>query len=175
MSKATPARVARELREAQAIELRRSGATYEQIATALGLANKGAAYKIVKRVLEHARESAAEDANFLRDLHNRRIENAIFRISGSVNNGNLTAVDKLCRLLERQAKMNGLDAPTRLAPVLPPGMAQPQDPNAPPGQELPEGAYVSGLIAIVPARLPSVESWAAQYSPTKTTEPSPEA
>ncbi len=163
---ASPTKVERELRRQQAMSLRVGGATFEQIGQALKI-TKASAYKLVMRTLEDTRVKTAQDAAALKDLANARIEDAIFRISRQVQAGNLGAVDRLIRLLDRQARLNGLDAPYTFAAELPPGVAPSGD-----GGEV-EGAIVSGLIAIVPAKVATPEAWAAKYSPTKTTEPTP--
>lgn len=164
----TPSATQKAMRRQRAVEMRIGGATFEQIGRALGT-SRASAYKLVMRTLADTRAQTADDSEHLRDLANARIENAIQRINPEVEKGNLGAVDKLVKLLDRQARLNGLDAPTKIAPQLPAGMMPPGTGNADVG-ELPDGVIVGGFMAIVPAKVATPEAWAAKYSPTKITE-----
>jgi DNA-binding CsgD family transcriptional regulator len=125
-------------REVRALELRRSGATYDQIADRLNISEAGAR-KIVKRVLERHTQEAAGDVRKLEadrlDMLQVTALNVLRRqhyvVSGGkvvyntpgegqasvplVDDGpTLAAIRTLVTIQERRAKLLGLDAPTKV-------------------------------------------------------------
>lgn len=121
-------------RDHQAVEMRRRGASYRQIATALGMRSPSSAYDAVERALTSAqREANAE----VRQLEIDRLDDLRVRcwqVLGKqhlmVNQGRvmthpttgevltddmprLQAIDRLLKISERYAKLLGLDAPLR--------------------------------------------------------------
>lgn len=97
-------------RQAQALELRQGGATFEQIATAMGLSQKGAAKQLVERALEKFEIEAARNVVRL-DL--ARLDEFIMRCTHDLRqNGNLSQIDRLMRIMEfryRLLRINGED------------------------------------------------------------------
>lgn len=98
-------------RAAQAIELRIAGYTYAAIADSVGYAHASAAQKAVVRALAAEEEAQKGDRQRLRDMHNLRIERLIRAAWTPALKGDVKAVTAIRGLLERQAKLNGLDAP----------------------------------------------------------------
>lgn len=99
-------------RAAQAVELRIAGYTYARIAAALQFANPSSAKKAVDRALSAETESQVKARDALRKLHNLRIERLIQGLwSAAATKGDVKAAAAIKGLLERQAKLNGLDAP----------------------------------------------------------------
>mgnify|MGYP000884396735 CR=1 FL=1 len=92
-------------RRLQALELRKSGATFEQIGTALGVA-KGSAYKMVAKAL---REREIPHVDELRKLEAERLDSLQFNLWTRARNGELGAIDRVVKILERRAKLLGLD------------------------------------------------------------------
>ena len=99
-------------REKKAFALRMAGATYEQIGAQLGVTT-GAAYKMVKRVLERTRRETDELADELRRLEVERLDALTLTLWKQATAGNFGAVDRVLRVMERRARLLGLDAPTK--------------------------------------------------------------
>lgn len=92
-------------RARQAVELRCSGMTYEQIAERLGV-NKSTAYRLVETTLERTLE---EPAGHLRELEAARLDALQRAVWAKAIKGDLWAVDRALRLSEQRSKLLGLD------------------------------------------------------------------
>lgn len=105
-------------RRAQAVRLRRDGATYEQIAELAGYSDKSTARKAVLRAF---RQVEVESVTELRELENRRLDADETVLRTIIANGalkpetRLKAIDSRTRLSARRSRMNGLDAPVQVA------------------------------------------------------------
>jgi hypothetical protein len=99
-------------RDAEAVGLRRSGATYEEIATRLGLANKSVAYKMVQRGLARWHGPPAEE---LRALELERLEQVGARLWPLIDceAPDLQALGAYLRVADQRARLAGLYAPSR--------------------------------------------------------------
>jgi len=99
-------------KERQAVELRRAGATYEEIARAIGYATAQGAWlaynRAMKRTLVEAgtEEIRQTEADRLDRLHRALWPQAIA--------GDVKAITSILRLMERRARLLGLDAPTKI-------------------------------------------------------------
>lgn len=94
----------------QALALRKTGATYEQIAAHLGYSNRQSANRAVLRLLAaHEAENVAD----LRTLENMRLDDLLFAVYKAAKSGDLGAIDRALRIMERRAKLLGLDAPVK--------------------------------------------------------------
>lgn len=94
----------------RALKLRLAGATYQDIGTTMGV-NKST----VKRWIDKAIDGVdKENAKALIALENMRLDMAQRAIMPAVVNGQLGAVDRLVKIMERRARLNGLDAPQRV-------------------------------------------------------------
>ncbi len=71
------------------------------------------AYKDFSRELKRRQEENAETAEHLRDLQQVRIERMLRGLWEKAITGDEAAVDKALKLLQRQAKLFGLDEPER--------------------------------------------------------------
>lgn len=100
-------------RWAEALTLRRGGATYEQIAKAVGYADTSGAYKAVMKAL---RETLAEPAEELRTLELQRLDRLFLEAwklsTAEATNPELRlkSIDRCQRLSESRRKLLGLDA-----------------------------------------------------------------
>jgi predicted DNA-binding protein (UPF0251 family) len=112
-SKVSPARVIALEREKRALELRRMGYRYDQIAEALGI-SQNTAWNAVQRAFKRACCLVDEEARVQRELDLQRLDAALAAIWPKVRQGNTAAVDRLVRLLERRSRLLGLDAPTEV-------------------------------------------------------------
>lgn len=106
-------------RQRQAVELRRAGASYEQIARQLEYRGKSGAFAAVRAALKKA---VVEEVDELRTLEQERLDLAQAAIWVQVRNGNLGAIDRFLRIQDRRARLLGLDAPMKVAPTTPDGM-----------------------------------------------------
>jgi uncharacterized protein YegP (UPF0339 family) len=94
----------------QAMQLRLAGATYEAIAQAVGYSSRQAAY----RAIERARlETLREPADALREMELMRLERLQQGVWPAAIKGDHGAVDRVLRIMERRAKLLGLDAPVK--------------------------------------------------------------
>jgi hypothetical protein len=105
-SKSSPRRVSAKLRQAQAIQLRIAGLTFEAIKTAVGYRSKQAAYDAVKRGLKQVVETPAAE---LRDLDLQRLDAMLRAIWPRALAGELRAMDRVLKILESRARLLGLN------------------------------------------------------------------
>jgi hypothetical protein len=106
----------------QAIALRKDGSTYEEIGKTLGISGQRA-HKIVTSELTRIREKTAEETDILRTLELQRLDSLFQTCYKQAQKGNMPAVDRCVRIMERRAKLLGLDMPTKIAPTGPDGNA----------------------------------------------------
>lgn len=115
------------LREIRAVQLRAAGAGFDQIATALGYANRSGAYKAVRRALQRWGSEAVEELRVLELARLDQITQKLWpQILGAPakDNGDGTqapprepdqkAMDLYLKVSGRRAKLLGLDMPITL-------------------------------------------------------------
>jgi len=107
-------------REAKALELRKAGATYAMIAERVEMSESGTR-QAVTRVLQRLIGAATESAEEVRRLELERLDAMLLTIAPQIRGGNLGAIDRALRIMERRAKMLGNDAPSKVAPTTPDG------------------------------------------------------
>lgn len=98
-------------KEAQVLELRKAGWTFERIAERLGYAQKSGAWKAYDRALTATLQEPADE---LRHLERERIDalfNAMYEVA--VTKGSARHAEIALKAMERRAKLMGLDAPER--------------------------------------------------------------
>jgi len=112
-----------------ALELRASGASYEQIGKSLNPpVSAPRAWKIVQKGLQTGRERMAETAQNLIQLQLNRLNR--YRLKLEPNASDPTVVSTLVRVMERECKLMGIDAPTKIAETMPDGSPiQTQEPS----------------------------------------------
>jgi len=101
-------------RVAQALELRRAGKSYPEIGAALGVA-KSHAHRLVAEGMEEAREQVTTEALQLRAEEVSRLDAMLQGLWPAARKGGVTAVDRVLKIMERRARLLGLDSPTRSA------------------------------------------------------------
>lgn len=112
---ATSAAKARKLeRQAKALELRRAGLGYVEIAAKIGV-GKSQAHRLVQEGLRNAREQIDSEAADLKAEDLSRLDGLLATLWPAARSGALGAVDRVIKILERRAKLLGLDAPVKLA------------------------------------------------------------
>ena len=131
-----PKRIEVAQRRQRAIELRRTGHTYQQIADELGYSNRGSAHRDIARAVADARADLAKDANEYRKEQTRELEamqavawEALSSLGVHVSNTGdgdvitteiddpelaLKGLDRLVKIQARIAALNGLDAPAKV-------------------------------------------------------------
>lgn len=95
---------ARRERCARALQLREQGATYEQIASTLGI-SRTQAYNDVQDSL---REITRDDADAVLDMELRRLDRLWQVVYRDALEGNLKAVDRAISIHDRRARLFGL-------------------------------------------------------------------
>jgi transposase-like protein len=101
-------------RQQAALELRRAGQDFREIARRVGC-SKSAAHRYVKAALEGAIEQIATEATELKAEEISRLDGMLAGLWGDARKGDVAAVDRVLRIMERRSKLLGLDAPVKLA------------------------------------------------------------
>jgi hypothetical protein len=94
------------------LEMRRSGFSSQQIADNLGIEWEDAV-PIIREVMDGIVSATTENVASGRALDLLRIDEAIKAVSPAADMGDPKSIDALMKLLDRRAKLAGLDAPTR--------------------------------------------------------------
>jgi preprotein translocase subunit SecD len=111
--------------EAQCLQLRASGLSFREIACELSVA-PSTAFKAVARGLAAANERNVEEAASLRDLEVMRLDEMQAALwEQAVDECDTRAIDRVLRIMERRARLLGLDAP-----VMRETKATPPDPQS---------------------------------------------
>jgi predicted transcriptional regulator len=93
----------------KALELRKRGMNYTQIGEKLGCA-RSTACRYVLSELENLADKCREEAAQVRDLELQRLDALYLVAYAEVEGGNVPAIDRCLRIMERRAKLLGLDA-----------------------------------------------------------------
>jgi DNA-binding transcriptional MerR regulator len=110
-SPTSPRRLKVRERALQALEMRKAGASFEQIRVALAYSDKGSAYRSVMGLLTKQTDEAAEP---LRRLEVERCDKLQLAVWQDAVGGDLKAVDTVLRIMERRARLLGLDKPVKV-------------------------------------------------------------
>lgn len=103
-------------REEQALDLRLGGATYAQIAEALGMTS-GGAYKAVMRALVCLAAETEQKAETLRRIEYLRLERMHLGLWGRAKSGDEKAVHAELGIAKRRSELLGLDRKPRPEPL----------------------------------------------------------
>jgi hypothetical protein len=98
-------------KERQVVQYRQGGATFDQIAKRLNYADESGARAAFKRAMERMRDDAINAE--MRELHKQRLEVALTAIWPDVVKGDLEAIKVMLKILERDAKLYGIDMPVK--------------------------------------------------------------
>lgn len=101
-------------RAKKALELRKKGMRYEAIAQQLGYSSRGNAHKAVMKELNLLAKECLEEAAQVRDLELQRLDALYLKAWEAVEGGDLPAIDRCLRIMERRAKLLGLDAAEKI-------------------------------------------------------------
>lgn len=138
-------------KKTMAVQLREAGLTFQQISEQVGC-SVSRAHQYVENELDRLNEKASESAETLRRLEAERLDRATTGIWSHVKRGDYKAIDRLIKIMERRAKLFGLDGPTKLATTDP------------------EGNEAPARVVLVPAPAGSVEEWVQQVRDEKKDE-----
>jgi hypothetical protein len=98
-------------KEANVIQLRLAGATWTEIAAAVGYSGPSGAYGAYQRA---AKRVIAPKIEELREMELDRLDRLQRGVWASAIGGNVRAVDSVLRIMDRRARLLGLDMPVRL-------------------------------------------------------------
>lgn len=108
-SKNTPLRIAQTEKEIKALELRKAGLTYDNIAKHLDC-SLSVAWKLVHRALD---ASLQEPSQEVRRLEQERLDALLRAVWMQALAGKPDAVRQALSIMDRRSKLLGLDAPTK--------------------------------------------------------------
>lgn len=121
---------------AKAMEFRKAGYQYREISDALGVPISTVG-RWVKEGMDQWRKQAAKYAEDIVLMEEKRLDRMLAGVWSRAKAGDDAAVDRVIKIMERRAKLLGLDKPSKVAPTNPDGSA-PYD-----------GAGLSALLASV--------------------------
>lgn len=98
-------------RERQVMEMRRAGATFDDIARTLEFANASGAWQAYNRAFKRTLIDAGVEE--MRELELDRLDRMQRAVWARVLQGDDKAINTALKILDRRAKYLGLDAPTR--------------------------------------------------------------
>jgi DNA-binding CsgD family transcriptional regulator len=98
------------------MEMRKAGATYKQIATALNM-SAGGVHNAVTTELRKFNADIADKLPEFRQLELERLDAMQLYLWPKVKTGNCQAVNTVLRIMERRAKVLGTDAPIKVDAV----------------------------------------------------------
>jgi hypothetical protein len=107
----TPDTIAQAEKQRDALELRKAGATYDQIAKTLGYADRSGAQRLVRDAFARITRETSEE---VLTLELERLDAMLLALWPKAKKGEAHSVDRVLRIMERRSRYQGLDAP---APV----------------------------------------------------------
>jgi hypothetical protein len=109
-------------RKAEALRLRAQGHTFREIAELVGYGNPGTAHEAVMGALAELTREPAEELRKLELLRLDALQQAVW---SDAMKGHLGALDRVLKIMERRAKLAGLDEPSMevCAPPEPSGLS----------------------------------------------------
>ena len=107
-------------RRKKAVDFRRMGKTYRQIAAVLGI-SKGSVHKTVTKALTELKADISADAKLLQTQELDRLDHLQFASWTQAMKGDPQAGAQILRVMERRAKILGIDQPDKHALTNPDG------------------------------------------------------
>jgi hypothetical protein len=99
-------------RELRVLELRRAGLTWQRIAEQVGYADHSGAYMAYKRALKRTLQQPADE---LRQAEIDRLDRLQLAAWPKAMNGDNASITTIIRIMERRARLIGLDMPVKIA------------------------------------------------------------
>lgn len=110
MPKTTPKQIETIQKEAEAVKLRLAGHTFDQIAQRLGYSDRSGAAKAVRRAMQ---ATIQEPTDELRRIEVERLDALQRALWPAAESGKWLATDRVLTIMDRRARLLGLDAPQR--------------------------------------------------------------
>jgi len=120
MAKSKTSTLEAKKRRERILQFKLSGLRQSAIADQEGI-SPAAVSKIVKKINEELDSGNDEMANEMRVLENARLDRLTQTLWPNALRGAKTPIDQVIKIMERRAKMNGLDMPTKIASTTPDG------------------------------------------------------
>ena len=95
------------------LELRRQGLSYEKIGNQLGI-HFTTAHHWVRDLMRELAQQASETAEEVRQLEEQRLDEMLEPLWPKAQAGDIRADEMVLRIMERRARLRGLDAPTKV-------------------------------------------------------------
>ena len=111
-SKTSKRRLAARDRWLAALELRKAGHTFERIAKELNYSDAASAYNAVMSALKEAFREPVEEMRKLEATRLDKMQEAISYNIGPDKEDGLPVIDRILRIMDRRAKLLGLDMPS---------------------------------------------------------------
>ncbi|AMO58243.1 hypothetical protein GZ77_21175 [Endozoicomonas montiporae] len=127
----------------KALDLRTIGLSYQQIADQLGV-SKSAAHRAVVKSLEALQEETKKLAKLNKTLDLQRLELIIREAMKLSLKGDLQAMDRVMKAIDRRAKIYGFEAPQKIS------------------QTTPEGEEIQQGVVVVPSPM-DLEDWVKAF------------
>ena len=115
-AKTSPLAIESAKTDAEVMRLRLQGKTLVEIGALLTppITGQAVGHRLIK-LLAQLKADNAEQAVYLKDIQAARIEGMLDAIYEKAKKGDLAAMDRVERLLRREADLHGLDAPKKIA------------------------------------------------------------
>lgn len=110
-TKLSPATIKETERRRQALELRKGGVHFQVIAEQLGYPAAGNAYRAIMKALKATLQEPADE---VRALELERLDRMLLGVWSKAVGGDLKAIDRVLRIMERRAMYLGLDSPQKM-------------------------------------------------------------
>ena len=98
-------------KELKVLELRRAGLTFQRISEEVGFADASGAYIAYKRAMKRTLQQPADE---LREAELDRVDRLQLALWPKAMKGDNTSINTIIRLMERRARLIGLDTPIKV-------------------------------------------------------------
>lgn len=102
-------------KDVRALELRRAGLSYRQIADEVGWLAESSAFRAVDRALTR---TLLEPSEKVRRMECERLDDWLLKLAPAIERGEARSIEVALKVAERRAKLLGLDAPARVEQVV---------------------------------------------------------
>lgn len=99
-------------RRIQSLELRKRGYSLRAIADALDV-TAPTVQRDIEAMLKQLNDEAIKETALLREMELQRLDDMWKSLHKQIDGGNFGAIDRALKIMERRAKLLGLDAPTQ--------------------------------------------------------------